>query len=436
MKKKYILLLSLSFFCLFNLSYLYGLDKPLVALMPIEASGANSFVGKALTQMLVTRLSSEGIDCFILNRDKNTTSLELADFLVSGKVEKSGKIFTTFMTLKEPKSGKVLKKWELRSQNLEALARDISLFSAKLADSIKNTGDVLNTFSSMANLVEQGEGKKIKNDFEMARMHPDVLVRENLEKDEAKEIEQERKRQEEEKIREKEQEKMAQESDDESWMPIPDPYNIEDDEDTPPKLDPIPRSSDKDNIEENKGSKKSWYSWLWPFGSSEEEKEEKRKKELLVAKAPELNKGNKEAPKIIKSNEVPIPPPPKVDFNIPEPVSMDEVYKKLEKISIEEKKEKDKSSWYSWLWPFGGDDEDIDVNINLEEKEPAKPESKMAASSEVKSVMGSFSKEINKNTPEENYQNVKEETEKLNIKGKEIPPEKPTQLDSPIWQWH
>jgi len=57
------------FWSLFPVRFLSAdvVKKPMVAITPIESAERDySYVGSAVTQMLVTRLSSEGIDSFIV----------------------------------------------------------------------------------------------------------------------------------------------------------------------------------------------------------------------------------------------------------------------------------------------------------------------------------------------------------------------------------
>ena len=353
----FFILLFLFFFT--NTPFILASKKPMVAIRPIKCESQKyGYLGKAITEMLITRLSSEGIDSFvILDKDKEKEVLEVSDFLVEGVIHEKEKALNAEFILKKPDTGRLLKRWKIISPNLESLARETSLFTAKLSDNIKNAEDVLGTFSDFAETTQKNSQSPMKDEFQMARMHPDVLVRENLERDEAKEIEKENKRiQEEKKLQEEQETSEAVEEDDENFMPIPDVYNPEDDEmpeERPvKKVNKAQKDQDEASIQNESSGEKSWYSWLWPFGSSKE------KEEAPEPKAHQLKKDeNKKVVVVKETSALPLPPPPKIDFNIPEPISKEEFYEEISKVEVEQRKEKKGRNWLSWLWPFGADEE-------------------------------------------------------------------------------
>jgi len=384
-------------------SYAETTKNPLVAIEPIRCdSPSQAYVGKALSEMLITRLSSEDIDTVLVGRDKASV-VELSDFVLSGRVNGNGGRFEAKFQLKSPKSEKVVKEWSLVAPNLGMLAQKASLLSAKMADTIKHTGEVLvaDTVSSFATLAGPGSKKiKTNDEFEMARLHPDILVRERLEKDEEREIRQQKAGRSsggnrpvatseddsymplpdvydagddvpEGEIQGDQGPKSAsmkkEEEDDSSFFPLPDVYDPDDDENAvdAPKKEPVNTVAEAASSEkhpenasgssaEAKKEKKSWYSWLWPFGG----KEEKNKvPSVSQAKETRLQKEreDKEPVVVSASEKLPVPAPPQVEFNIPEPVPLDQALSQIENIKVEKKEER---GWLSWIWPWGNHEEE------------------------------------------------------------------------------
>lgn len=375
-------------------------DKtPLVAMKPVVSEPESiSYVGKALSRMLLTRLSSEGIDAVLVSETSSSDLMSVADFVITGKVVMATDSYEAFFELRSSKDGSLIKHWDLKASNLGVLARDTALLSAKISDTIKNTGDVLvaNTVSNFAAL-SSSDLKKIKTDdeFAMARLHPDILVREKLEKDELREIEQQKRRAGagvspnrhaseaendsfmplpdvydtgddvpedqniENRYKDKKHASSSEAEDDSSFMPVPDVYDPDDDEDAVEKtknLDVVGNTQGQEGGERVKvdtsqsSSGNSWYSWLWPFGDDNS----KDKNEVpLVSQAKETRlqkeESDKEPIEISSVQELPIPAPPRVKFEIPEPVPLDEALSKIEDIKVEKRKKK---HWLSWLWPW------------------------------------------------------------------------------------
>ncbi len=369
---------------------------PLVAMEPIKSNV--DYIGKALTNMFLTRLTSEGIDTVTVKGGQESEPvLELADFLFTGNViDKGGHVEASFQ-LKSPKDGSLIKDWKLRAPSLDILARDASLLSAKVSDTIKHSGQVLVSDVASGFAALDGPGsKKIATDdeFQMARLHPDILVREKLEKDEEREIEAQKKglspssseasseedyytplpdvynttddisakeQAQYEKERQEAQGQAEEEEDYDSYMPIPDVYNPESDEDASerkpaPAAPSLADKGDKQHSSAKKG--KSWYSWLWPFGK---EKEDENKELVSQAKKTRLKKEQEDREPVVVSSKdkLPIPPPPKVDFNVPEPVPLDKALSEIEDFKVERKKVK--RSWLSRLWPFGEEESGVIV---------------------------------------------------------------------------
>ena len=375
---------------------------PLVAMEPLVSEPASiNYVGKALSKMFLTRLSSEGIDTVLVGGAADSDLMSVADFVITGKVVKVSDHYEASFELKSPKDGTIIKQWNLKASNLGVLAKDAALLSAKISDTVKNTGEVLvaNTVSDFAALAGP-DSKKIKasDEFALARLHPDILVREKLEKDELKEIEQQRKKigtsrtvrrqgedvegdsfmplpdvydvgddapEDQNVENEQGSPKSAsvsseEDEDDSSFMPIPDVYDPDDDEDAVEKPKSVEISSGMHKHEElkskgagedksNKKGKGSWYSWLWPFGNNNQNDSEAK----LVSQAKETRLQKEESDKepivISSTQKLPVPPPPNVRFEIPEPVPLDEALSKIENIKVERKEEK---GWFSRLWPW------------------------------------------------------------------------------------
>ena len=377
--------------------------NPLVAIEAIRCdSTSQAYVGKALSEMLITRLSSEDIDTVLVGRDKASV-VELSDFVLSGRVKGKGGRFEAEFQLKSPKTGKVVKEWTLVAPSLGMLAQKASLLSAKMADTIKHTGEVLvaDTVSNFATLAGPGSKKiKTNDEFEMARLHPDILVRERLEKDEEREIRQQKAGRSsggnhpvatseddsymplpdvydagddvsEGEIQGGQESKSAsmkkEEEDDSSFFPLPDVYDPDDDENAvdAPKKEPVNTVAEAASSEkhpenapgssaEAKKENESWYSWLWPFGG----KEEKNKvPSVSQAKETRLQKEREDKEPVVVSagEKLPVPAPPQVEFNIPEPVPLDQALSQIENIKVEKKEER---GWLSWIWPWGNHEEE------------------------------------------------------------------------------
>jgi len=367
----------------------------LVAMKPIESN--LQYVGKALTQMFVTRLSSEGIDTVPIKPDgENETIVQLADFLFGGKVYQKGDHYEATFSLKSAKDGSVVKQWQLRAQTLDTLARDAALLSAKVADVVKNSGQVVapESATTLSALSAPGaDTVDTTDEFRMARLHPDILVREKLEKDEEREIEEQKRGlrpsatggsagddyaplpdvyDSGDDVTESDSQKapykvagegangqQQEEEDYDSYMPIPDVYDPESDEGPSERIASSVPSKEVSATTSSKGEGKgkSWYSWLWPFGG-----DENKKKEELVSQAKKTRLENEEEdrePVVVSGKErLPLPPPPKVDFNIPEPVPLDRALSEIENIKVQKK---EKKGWLSRLWPFGHEDEEVTI---------------------------------------------------------------------------
>ena len=476
--------------------------NPLVAVEPVKCdSSSQAYIGKALSQMLITRLSSEDIDAVLVGKEK-TSVVELADFVLSGTVSKMENGFGASFWLKSPKNGKTIKSWDLVASDLGMLAKKTSLLSAKMADAIKHTGEVLvaDTVSNFATLAGPGSKKIEANDeFAMARLHPDILVRERLEKDEEREIRQ--------------QKRAAQQTgrsgsvstgEDDSYMPLPDVYDAGDDvpegemtgdpgnrtasvkkeEEDESSFFPLPDVYDPDDDEDavetpkkvpvknetqitSAGDKKegssystgtaekekgSWYSWLWPFGSKE-----KKNQVPSVSQAKETRlqkeKEDKEPVVVSSKEKIPVPPPPKVEFSIPEPVPLDKALGQIENIKVERKKEK---GWLSRLWPWGEHEEELVVKTTLPPvtaQEVQKPVEGGVHSFDSGAQIEALRRQIEMERgyhPEGGSQlpaasvsaqappsSQKEVTEKkIEVPSVEAPEEGPAQTQGPIWQWN
>ncbi len=380
---------------------------PLVAMETVvsEPSSIN-YVGKALSKMLLTRLSSEGIDTVLVEGSTRSGLKSVADFVITGKVVKAMNHYEASFELRSPRDGTVIKRWDLKAPTLDMLAKDAALLSAKISDTVKDTGQVLvaNTVSDFSAL-SVPDSKKVKTDdeFALARLHPDILVREKLEKDELEEIEQQRRRSGTSSTVRKEGEVendsfmplpdvydvgddapedqnlendsgspktasvSSEDEDDSSFMPIPDVYDPDDDEDAieKPKTEEASSGVQKHEGHGSKGAeadkpnkegKGNWYSWLWPFGNDKQNKGGAQ----LVSQAKETRLQKQESDKepvvISSSQKLPVPPPPRVSFEIPEPVPLDEALSKIENIKVEKKKEK---GWFSWLWPWTEEEPEV-----------------------------------------------------------------------------
>ncbi len=339
--------------------------KPMVAILTINSTDKEySYVGPALTHMLDTRLSSEGIDCFVVaSAQGQSEEVKLSDFLVTGQVVKGDNTFDAEIFLKEPGSDEVLKSWHLKAVSLDALAQNVALFSVKLADTIKHAEDILIEGPGVAEGPGEAQGNPESDEFKMARMHPDKLVREQLVKDEEKERELERQKTQEQKRIERQQ-ALAQKKEPEEWFPIADVYDPDTDE--LPKAEPQEQPSVNGTVEAGKQNvsapppeggqgERSWLSWLWPFGKKDKiEEQQEWEKEREELRAEQIK--NEHAAKVVPEDALPYPPPPQIQFNIPEPVPTDQALKKIDEMYVSKPLPREKEEgWLSRLWPWGNE---------------------------------------------------------------------------------
>ncbi len=355
----FVLLLTSVGLCFLQAPCMAALKRPMVALLPIKSVDKTySYVGPALTQMLDTRLASEGIDSFIVSSAKDQSdTVKLADFVVTGKVQRDETTFNAKILLKEPGNGEVLKTWDLKAVSLDMLAQNVALFSVKLADTIKHAEDILIQSPEEVGVNGNNQGgTQASDEFAMARMHPDILVREQLVKDEEKERELEQQKAQEQK-RLEEQRIQAQKKEPEEWFPLPDVYDPETDE--PPKAEPeeigeanvtsgdvVQATTEKATEQDDK----HWYSKLWPFGKKEKEQRPSWEKEREKLRAEQ--KRHEHVAKVVPADALPYPPPPKIQFDIPEPVPVDEALRKIDQIYVTKPVPKEEKGWLSKLWPW------------------------------------------------------------------------------------
>lgn len=483
-------------------AYAQGSKKPLVAIEPIKCdSSSPAYIGKALSQMLITRLSSEDIDTVLVGKGK-TSVVELADFILSGKVSRMGNGFGASFWLKSSQNGKTVKTWDLVASDLGMLAQKTSLLSAKMADAIKHTGEVLvaDTVSNFATLAGPGSKKIEANDeFAMARLHPDILVRQRLEKDEEREIRQQKRQAQQtgssrplatgeddsymplpdvydagDDVPEGEMtgntvNKAAtvktEEEDDNSFFPLPDVYEPDDDEnavETPKKVsvkNETQMTSAGDTEEGSSPSsgaaqkeKGSWYSWLWPFGSKEKENQLPTVSQAKETRL-EKEKEDKEPVVVSSKEKLPVPPPPEVEFSIPEPVPLEKALGQIENIKVERKKEK---GWLSRLWPWGDSDEELVVKTtppHVMAQEVQKPVEGGVHSFDSGAQIEALRRQLEMerghhaeggsqlpaaSVPAQALpSSPKEVTEKkIEVPSVEAPENGPAQTQGPIWQWN
>ncbi len=371
------------FFFIFVLLVLCGLTirteparadvkRPLVAIEQIKSPDGNyGYVGPAVTRMLETRLSSEGIDTFIVqNTQQGAEAESLADFLVTGTVSKTDRTFDAQIVLKDPSSSETLKSWNLKAVNLDVLAQDTSLLSVKLAETIKHAEDILNA-PEESQASENAQPGEISDEFQMARLHPDKLVREQLVQDEEREKELERQKSAEERKRTEQLQAQEKKRDETDWFPLPDVYDKDSDEppeeETAAQSDNSPSGSPEGLASEESGApatveweeeKKSWFSWLWPFGGSDKSKESWEEEREKI-KTQESEKERKA--RVVPEDKLPYPPPPEIKFNIPEPVPLDQAMAKAEKMYVQKPAEIKEKGWFSWLWPWSSEEEKASI---------------------------------------------------------------------------
>lgn len=98
----------------------------------------------------------------------------------------------------------------------------------------------------------------------------------------------------------------------------------------------------KDSKTATKGGS-SWFSWMWPFGSSDDEKAVSKKKAKEVSA------------KEIKAEK-------KVEKTVVKTVSKDVAHTKKDekkaKAELEAKDSETESTWFAWLWPWGSSDDE------------------------------------------------------------------------------
>lgn len=338
-----------------------AVKRPMVAILPIKSQDKNySYVGPAVTKMLDTRLSSEGIDTFVVsNPETHSEAVNLADFLVAGQVVRNENIFDAEIFLKEPNKGEVLKTWHLKAVSLGVLAQDTGLLSVKLAEAIKHAEDILINAPKEVEAAGQEQGGYTSEEYEALRMHPDRLVREKMAEDEKKEKEIEARKTEEQKRQEREQAKArALKKEPEEWFPIADVYDPESDELPKPEKQPADNSStaleDQAEVSPPVPPGKSWYSKLWPFGGEKEKQEEQEDSwEKDRKKLQAEQKKNERVARVVPEDDLPYPPPKKTKFDIPEPVPLDQALAKIGKIYVEKPAPRKERGWLSWFWPWG-----------------------------------------------------------------------------------
>ena len=370
-----------------------AVKRPMVAILPIKSQDRNySYVGPAVTQMLDTRLSSEGIDTFVVsNSDEHSEAVGLADFLITGQVIKNENTFDAAIFLKEPEKGEILKTWHLKAVSLGVLAQDTGLLSVKLAETIKHAEDILINAPKEVQATGQEQNGSTSDEYEAARMHPDRLVREKMAQDEKKEREIEAKKTEEQKRQEREQAKAMARKKIPEVSPIIDVYDPESDELPKPVEQPADNSSiavdDQTEISPSGPPEKSWYSKLWPFGSNKEEQKDSWEKDREKLQAQQKKK-EKRVARVVPEDDLPYPPPGNVKFDIPEPVPLNQALSKISKIYTEKPAPRKEKGWQSWFWPWG-EEEGASVEP---ERTPEKPsvQASMAPSEKMQQGMNSM----------------------------------------------
>lgn len=398
--------------------------RPMVAISPIKSLNSTySYVGPAITQMLITRLSSEGIDTFLIqDTKKQTEAIQLSDFLITGVIKKSSKTFDAEISLKEPKNGDILKKWPMKAISLDALAQDIALFSAKLSDTIKHAEDILVTHASDTALSSEAESN---DEFVQARIHPDKLIRERLEKDKEKELEQQARQE----AIIKQQEKIAlktRKEVPEQWEdPLPDVYDPDaDEEPAPVEIPQVTETKIVTQAPEKQSSSKNWYSMLWPFGKKKDldkTKKWEKEREKLNAK----KKSKKKIPQLIAKNQLPYPPPPEIKLDIPAPVPLDQALKKIDQIKVKNIEIQKDKSWYSMLWPWSQN--------NSYERETYKVSKTAHANSSQNIQARANTFAVKEGLKEIEQIRSQSSTTEGNM---ESGSSKPEHFDGPIWQWY
>ena len=395
-----LVIVTVAFWSLFSGRLLFAdiVKKPMVAIIPIESADQRySYVGSAVTEMLVTRLSSEGIDSFIIgDPDKQKVAVELADFLLTGSIDRSDNVFDAKLFLKEPGKGEILKEWNIMSATLDSFAQETALFSAKLSDTIKHAEEVLikNSAEGSVSSNPSKDGLELDNDFAVARMHPDKLVRIQLE-GQAEEHRQDKLAEQMRQLRQQQDVlDRSKKGTPEQWDPLPDVYNPATDEE-PVYKEETAGPEKAGGISRQAGSSR-WS--LWPF--SHEGKRDNMK-------PGSSNNDVHGISNVVADNRLPYPPPPNINFHVPEPVPLEEALKKIEPIQTDRSGGRKDNGWFSWLWP--------------QEQEPEIAGQKQASL-----------------TKPEGHEISAGEEEKAGPEGIEKPsvPERPTHFDGPIWQWY
>ena len=382
--------------------------RPLVAILQIKSPDAGySYVGPAITQMLETRLSSEGIDTFVVQESgQGSEAVELADFLITGLIEKGDRTFDAEIVLKDPGNGEKLKSWALKAVNLDVLAQDTGLLSVKLAETIKHAEDILKT-PDESQVAENAQSGQVSDEFQMARLHPDKLVREQLVQDQEREKELERQKSAEERKRTELLRAQEKKNDETNWFPLPDVYDSDTDEPPEEEAEGQPEtpgatslSSQADETPEavsqpgERENNKSWLSSLWPFGDGEEPEEswEKERDELKREQ-----ESNKQEAKVVPEEQLPYPPPPEINFDVPEPVPLDQALAKVDEIYVEKPAPKEEESWFSWLWPWGREE---DAAMPEEKPSEKRLQAKLHDNEELQGGMDSMIQSISGHGPE------------------------------------
>ncbi len=332
------------------------------------------YLGPALTEMVKIRLESQGIDVIKVGHgdQKRIKALSnLGDLLLKGKIQKNNQIIDLAVQLfpmdstgseQAANTGaiKPLKTWRIRAQNLSILSRRASLLTGELADVIRDSHQLLIARKETALLDEKlnkaALSSKSQDNLEMTRIHPDRLVRERLAKDQAKEMK-------------------------EIGLPMPENStgNTHDsiarsestDETQASGSSPAPPSEHEwAQLHRDQQPRRSWWSYLWPFGSEAKKQQETMKipqsYQAVTADQgrfgrdlSELEKAEK--PIYLPKDKLPVPPPKNEEFRIPDPQSVDDV---LNSAVIIEKKNREKRSWFSFLMPWKRDNRDYEIIVN------------------------------------------------------------------------
>ena len=368
-------LLALSFFPSAVFSAGYTPDQqnvPVVVLERFKPPGTPSlhYLGQALTEMIKIRLESQGIDVIQLDQadqEKMAALASIADLLMTGRIQEENGVVDLEVDLLrlggseqlEGAAARPLKVWHVKSQDLGMLAQKTSLLSGQIADAVRSSHELMLAEAEKARKAEAGEDEaspEEEGDLELARMHPDRLVRERLAMDQEKERQRA--------IEEAKKGAKEMKEDTRYWDPLPSPYYSENEELLEQDYHPEPIGGKEEQQEGQEGSG-SWWSRLWPWGGDEKEAAEGEQSSTYEAvNASEVDLEDVEEahqPLVVPRDKLPVPPPKPVDFTIPEPQSVDEVLRSATLVKRDKKKEE---KWYSFLIPWGDDTDDYDIILN------------------------------------------------------------------------